>query len=176
MPYIKPEFRPAFDEVVKTAQKGTVADALLDALTLISTKQDSELDGCLNYLFTQLLRKLKNLDDAYVIILNVLYSVFKVNTEPRYAKLQRVIGLLVCMNWEFHRRKWKPLALLKINDLIEYMATIISAYEDKKIAESGDIDITWDDDKYRKFLIESRPNLPPPKPSYRKTNKNSIRP
>lgn len=61
--------------------------------------------------------------------------------KPRYATYNDVIGALECSKLEFHRRNG-------FNELIEesvkivkefYYDTVIAPYEDKKIAEHGDI-------------------------------------
>jgi hypothetical protein len=150
VPYIKKNLRPVLDSAVILAQQGKWADAKTRILLGIRDEADSSKDGCLNYAFTQLFRKM-NVEEAETVIHMVIYDVYLV--PPKYFKLERLLGLLESMAIEFERRKWHRegcrdgeirtsneniLAIIK--RLKRYVVeTHYITYEEKKIKENGDL-------------------------------------
>lgn len=139
MPYIKKKDRPKFDAVIKSVLSGltfNANDILLDA---IGKEADSSVDGCLNYTFTQLLRKAP-LFKAMTLIRNIIKLVYL--SPPKYYRLNRLVGLLVCMIDEFKRRGWdkegNKIQILK-NILID-VKRLRDDYEDGKIKQNGDLE------------------------------------
>ena len=145
MPYIKQEMRPPFDKAVELAKAGNIDGAfsqILEAIEGYSIVSDYlVVDGCLNYVFTQLLRKLDTLEMhvAHWIIFGVLKTLFW--DKPRYGLLERLIGLLYAMRVEFERREWNENALSIIDVLLNFTVTrIYEPYEDRKMVENGDLE------------------------------------
>jgi len=148
MPYIKKSLRGSFDNavVLAIAETGRISTAQSSTVKLIiqlmKNIEIENFDGCLNYVFSQMLRKVTNLWWTGDIILGVIDEIFL--KEPRYWKLERALGLIDAMEAEFKRRRWRPL------DLVEILLTLmrirevilhnIDIYEDKKIAENGDLE------------------------------------
>ena len=93
MPYIRPELRNKVDVEI---------DALSKAI--IATADEDSIEGILNYTFTSLL------------------STITLSSKPswRYKLINRVMGMLECVKFEFYRRLAGP-------------------YEDKAIKSNGDI-------------------------------------
>lgn len=145
MPYIKKEMRPPFDKAVELAKVGDVDGTFSQIMEAIENydfvKDYLIVDGCLNYVFTQLLRKL-NVSEmcvAHWIIFGILKTVFW--DRPKYGLLERAMGLLNAMNVEFTRRGWREDALPVIGALLHFTETrVYEPYEDKKIAENGDLE------------------------------------
>ena len=145
MPYIKKNLRPPFDKAVELAKAGNIDGAFSQILEAIEdydfVKDYLVVDGCLNYVFTQLLRKLDALEMhvAHWIIFGVLKTLFW--GKPRYGLLERVMGLLYAMRREFKRREWNENALPIIDVLLNFTVTrIYEPHEDRKIAENGDLE------------------------------------
>lgn len=105
-----------------------------------------KIDGYINYTFTILLKRIfrkrgvmhkHQIDNGKAFIHTILYDIYG---RKGYSEFQSGSGLLNCMRAEFKRRKWMTPQLSKwlnktINDYYEYMAK----YEDKKIAQNGDV-------------------------------------
>lgn len=90
MPYIKPEDRSKFKNVIE------------ESVNILSSNGIGHFDvGEVNYLFSK-----------------ILWRLFDQN--PKYATANNLVGVLDSVKTEFQRRKVGP-------------------YEDKKIAENGDI-------------------------------------
>lgn len=136
MPYIKMELRHPFDMAVSFALTGNALGAKEAILLAIKDKDDMAIDGCLNYAFTQLLRKI-NLGIARDIIRLVSFVVFL--NPPRYAYLERAVGLLDCMIDEFKRRGWEKEAIPILEELLKQVKEIRDRYEGGKILKNGDL-------------------------------------
>lgn len=91
MPYISEEKREVFDLNI---------DAIVRSLSYFTTEEDME--GSLNYIISRILSGAYNIGN------------------PRYYKINRIVGTLECVKQEFYRR-------------------IASDYEDKAIEKNGDI-------------------------------------
>jgi len=137
MPYIKKELRPIFDLAVGYAFIGDVINAQDRILVGIKDKDDMIIDGCLNYVFTQLLRK-TTLGFASALIRDTIHKVFL--SPPKYAYLERTVGLLTCMIDEFERRGWRRDAIYPLKKLLNQVKEQRDLYENKKIDQNGDID------------------------------------
>ena len=141
MPYIKQELRPIFDFAVHLAQKNAGTDWIVGCIEFgVKDMQPKVMDGCLNYGFTQLLRKLEDLVYAKIIIDLVLNKLFWM--EPNYFKFERVKGLLGCMIDEYQRRAWRNQreVVKALKFLLSVNAYNTSVYEDEKIKQNGDLE------------------------------------
>lgn len=143
MPYIKKKMRPPFDKAVEFAKAGDVVNAHLEILEAIKdydfVKDYLIVDGCLNYVFTQLLRKVELLHIAHWIMFGTLKTLFW--DKPRYGLLERAIGLLRAMKVEFIRRDWREDALPVIDVLLHFTETrVYEPYEDKAKLKNGDLE------------------------------------
>lgn len=106
-----------------------------------------KIDGYINYTFTILLKRIFRrkgvmhkfrIDNGKAFIHCIMSDIYTKHLS--YSKFQSGFGLLNCMRAEFKRRKWMTPQLSKwfnktINDYSDYMAK----YEDKKIAQNGDV-------------------------------------
>jgi len=140
MPYIKKELRPVFDSAVILVQKGQVGEAMDRILFGIQDMEPESADGCLNYVFTQLLKKVEDITDAKIVMDLVLNSLFW--QQPKYFRFERVEGLLECMIDEYQRRGWKrqTKVIRALKDLLRMNAHYTASYEDLKILENGDLE------------------------------------
>lgn len=143
MPYIKKELRPPFNKAVELARSGDLAGAhsqILDAIKDYDFVKDYLIvDGCLNYVFTQLLRKMELLHIAHWIIFGTLKTLFW--DKPRYGLLERAIGLLRAMKVEFERRGWREDAIPVIDVLSHFTETrVYEPYEDEAKLRNGDLE------------------------------------
>ena len=131
--------RKPFDEAVTTAQMGQLSIAAELIHNKVKDMPASEMDGCLNYVFTQMLRKVENLTDAKIVIDLVINTLFWM--EPKYIKFERIHGLLYCMIDEFKRRSWRR--NYRVVRILEHLLEINrykrDEYEDEKIAQNGDL-------------------------------------
>lgn len=59
--------------------------------------------------------------------------------KPRFADYAAVMGVLSCVNQELYRRGAFPQADIVANFEESYYLTHVAPYEDKKIAENGDV-------------------------------------
>lgn len=96
-------------------------------------------DGCLNYVFTQILRKTFDLIDAGIVIDLVINELFW--TELSYLNFQTVEGLLNRILKEYKRRGWKrQRKVVKVlKRLIERNDFGCEHYEIEKIKLNGDL-------------------------------------
>lgn len=135
--------RPPFDKAVELAKSYDVEGAYSQIMEAIKDydflfKDYLIVDGCLNYVFTQLLRKTETYV-AHWVIFGVLKTLFW--NKPRYGLLERAIGLLTAMKNEFGRRRLREDALPIIDVLLHFTITrVYEPYEDNKIAENGDLE------------------------------------
>ena len=108
MPYIKQEMRKVVDEEI-----GALQNAILEACTVYNGPGESldqdKIDGCLNYVFTKMLKYFytHGTDAGGIPITN-------------YTRLNRAVGLVECVKTEFERR-------------------VVAPYENTKIFENGDV-------------------------------------
>jgi hypothetical protein len=138
MPYIKKEQRPEFDEVVRMFQDLSNLDVVTVADYVVSLYDKYPSDGCLNYLFTQLIRKNKGNSTVTSFIYLIIDKIIFKDGE-RYKNYQRVGGLLYRMKKEFKRRGWVDTAHV-IESLMGALDNLCNAYEDIKIKENGDVE------------------------------------
>jgi len=137
MPYIKKELRPPFDKAVELVKHNEVGKALTIVMNDLVDKDMFTTDGCLNYFFTQTLRKVDSLCVCEHVIIVTLINKFL--REPRYLLLERLLGLLNSMHVEFERREWRSEALYVLERIYRFVKRRYIEYEDKKIKENGDI-------------------------------------
>jgi len=139
MPYIKKYLRTKFDPAVVNVNMARFDDSVQVILDGVKGMKLEDVDGCLNYAFTQLLRKSMDLVDAKIVIGLVINTLFW--GKPKYIRFERVHGLLHCMIEEYKRRGWcrqkKVIKILKY--LLRRNSRYRDDYEDKKIRENGDI-------------------------------------
>jgi len=140
MPYIKKDLRPQFDKAVEMAINKQDSHAILQILSSVKDMPPEVLDGCLNYVFTQMLRKTKLLLEITPIIEMVICQIFWSN--PKYIRFERCKGLLGSMMAEYKRRNWKRAnsVVIVLNRLIKRNDKLQAKYEDQKILENSDLD------------------------------------
>jgi len=140
MPYIIPELRGRYNNIIELARQCDfgVARALL--LEDLKQLHPTQVDGHLNYLFSKLLKDIVGDPRDYykTFIKTILEDVYC--SPPKYYKLQRLYGLLSCMQIEFNRRGWSDIAQA-ILGIIGYEMTfnILIPYENGKVRDNGDI-------------------------------------
>ena len=157
MPYIKQEKRPQFDALANTIilqmTQGIVTDELKNFIAKkFKSLPIKEVDGCLNYLVTVLLKRLDfhklppkgQIDETVVayageLTLTILELLNKIY-EPKYFNYNRAMGMLTCCSKEFERRYGRTFC----NTFLERLATVfynrtVGPYEEKKIEENGDV-------------------------------------
>ena len=88
MPYIKPEDRKLYDNLIN--ELGT---------DLYASYQDKNIAGDINYIVTRLLNTAYNIKD-----------------KPSYAKINEIVGVLDCIKMEFYRRIAVPYENKKIDE------------------------------------------------------------
>lgn len=153
MPYIKKEMRPPFDAFVDTVAAEIlvgkeVSETTVKVITdnLLSRPLD-EIDGCLNYFITKLFKRfnlhVQPSNALYIgepVIKRVLRAIIDKVYAPKYFNYNRACGMLFCCGSEFKRRYGENYAhrlLIKLAE--EYYAQPVGPYEDRKIAENGDV-------------------------------------
>jgi len=139
MPYIKKEMRPPFDEVIDAIKQKNMDQYVMVALDLaLEGKALTAIDGCINYLFSKLLKDEPN---PYVHKKFIKDAIKKVYLSPiKYYKLNRLFGLFECMIMEFDRRGWGSDDTIDMfKDLQRYYRHKYITYEKQKIEENGDI-------------------------------------
>jgi hypothetical protein len=142
IPYIKKELRPIFDFAVYMARKknGHSIKSVAECVEFgVKDMPPEVMDGCLNYAFTQLLRKVDDLKFTQKIIHGVIKHLFW--DKPKYFRYERVEGLLNCMIKEYRRRAWrrqrKVVKVLK--ELLYLHDQEMSYYEIQKECQNGDL-------------------------------------
>lgn len=140
MPYIKKKLRPSFDIAVERALKKDCLSAVGHILCSVEYMPPEVLDGCLNYVFTQMLRKTKLPLDVVPIIDMTLQHVFWAS--PKYIRFERCRGLLGSMRSEYKRRGWRRVELVDevLKILYERNDELQAKYEDECIKRNGDLD------------------------------------
>jgi len=98
LPYIKQEMRKEIDGKIETLMHA------IDSITI-----DNQLDGCLNYVFTKMLKHFytDGIDQGGIPMSN-------------YYRLNRAVGLVECVKTEFERK-------------------VVAQYEDQKEFENGSV-------------------------------------
>ena len=139
MPYIKKGLRPIFDSAVILAQKGRIVEASEQILLGMKDMEPEVMDGCLNYAFTQMLRKVEDLVTVKIIMVLVINTLFW--SQPKYIRFERVEGLLGRMIKEYRRRGWKrqKKVIQSIGSIMGMNDHKTNDYEDKCIERNGDI-------------------------------------
>lgn len=140
MPYIKQSYRPQFNEAILLLKYGQYSECASQIILHVDRLEPKVMDGCLNYVFTQMLRKNDNLIDVKVIIDLIVNDLFW--TEPSYFKFERVKGLFGCMIDEYKRRGWRrQRQVVKIlKHFLKVNAHKTADYEDEKKNLNGDLD------------------------------------
>ena len=140
MPYIKKKLRPPFDIAVEMAINKKYSYAIAQVLRSVQYMKPKVLDGCLNYAFTQMLRKTKVLMEVVPVIDVVLHHIFWY--DPKYIRFERCKGLLGSMAVEYKRRDWNRAheVVIVLNMLIDRNDELQIAYEDECIERNGDLD------------------------------------
>jgi hypothetical protein len=144
MPYIKQLTRKVFTIILNDVSYiGTATSqpvAIDHLMSLLEQYPPEEHDGILNYLFTSMLRwqgKPSNIVRNFIHA--VIMRCYLMN--ENYYKLERCVGLLVCMKEEFKRRDWMNEDRKRWFD--DYYAFVLGGslmpYEDQKIEENGDL-------------------------------------
>lgn len=157
MPYIKKEDRPFYNAIINTIltrmlhthigfNLKTETSVLAEMLNSIDLKS---VDGHFNYFITKLLidvgllGRITFTGDYVDILANFLVKLLKKVYPPKYFNYNRAIGMLTCCMKEFRRRFGDD--ALAVEDFLEYVIDrfyldIVGPYEDKKIAENGDLE------------------------------------
>lgn len=138
MPYIKQELRPPFDQMVELAKDDKNIFMCRNNIVFeVEGLQLKYQDGCLNYVFSQLFRKV-DLEVAELISSLTICELF--TNEPSYYNLSRAIALLTNMIDEFNRRGWMTGPInLKLQKMLKEVKAIRDPYEDEKIEQNGDL-------------------------------------
>ena len=153
MPYIKQELRPSYDAIVNTmiaelVANQTASDDLIKHLSsVLSAQQFEDIDGCLNYFITKLFKSLslhkkpeKNEIPCVPAIEDALLKLFRELFPPKYFHFNRAGGVLLWCRKEFERRYGKTCCSTILTDLADRLyENPIGPYEDRKIAENGDV-------------------------------------
>lgn len=138
MPYIKQELRPIFNFAVHLA-KNERTNLIVKIIKFgVRDMPPKVMDGCLNYVFTQLLRK-QHFFYASAVIEMTLNDLFW--KKPNYFGFERVKGLLGCMIDEYQRRAWQDQrkVVKALKKILERNALLLSNYEEEKIKQNGDL-------------------------------------
>jgi len=140
VPYIKKALRPPFDIAVEMAIKKRYDFAIAQILRSVEHMKPEVMDGCLNYVFTQMLRKTELLMEVVPVIDVVLQHIFWHN--PKYIKFERCKGLLGSMIKEYERRNWKRAdsVYIVLDMLMGHNDKLQAEYEDECIKRNGDLD------------------------------------
>jgi len=140
MPYIKKDLRPPFDSAIIVIQQERIGEAVDRILNAVKNLADSDVDGCLNYVFTQALRKVDDLVTVGIVMDLVLSGLFW--SSPKYFRFERVRGLLGCMIDEYTRRGWRrqKKAIKVIRRVMAMGIRYTATYEDLKIEQNGDLE------------------------------------
>ena len=146
MPYIKQEIRSDFDDIIKGVLSGftheTTMEKYIELLMKALNKQPlDKIDGCLNYVLTQLLRDNIPYDPREGIFIRG--AIIEVYARPlTYEKINRFNGLITCMMDEFKERGWdtpgNTIFLFKLRLL--FKSAFTDDYEKKKMEENGDLE------------------------------------
>jgi len=153
LPYIKQEYRPPIDALIRTALtellvKGVVSEETKKTIgNFFAKKEETQVDGQFNYFITKTLKELnlhKRPPDAVVmesdaladLILSIIHQVY----QPKYYNYNRAVGVLTCAQLEFQRRYGKTFCdtLLQRITATFYNNTV-GPYENIKIQENGDV-------------------------------------
>ena len=153
MPYIKQALRPPYDAIANTMIAELVANqAISDSLikhlsSVLSAQQFEDIDGCLNYFITKLFKSLalhKKPEKSEVpcapAVEDALLKLFKELYPQKYFHFNRAGGVLLWCRKEFERRYGKTCCSTILIDLADRLyEDPLGPYEDKKIAENGDV-------------------------------------
>lgn len=157
MPYIKREDRPFYDAIAYSILSRLHCShikldlsAELKSLSMRLKSVDLKaVDGHFNYFLTKLLKKSGCLGQIIFIeewrepLGTFLIKLLKEIYPPKYFNYNRGVGMLTCCVKEFRRRFGDN--ALAVEDFLEYVIEcfyldIVGPYEDKKIAENGDLE------------------------------------
>lgn len=140
MPYIKKELRPIFDFAIQLAKEDERTNLIVKVIKFgVRDMPPEDMDGCLNYVFTQLLRK-QHFFYASAVIEITLNDLFW--QKPKYFRFERVKGLLGCMIDEYQRRAWyhQREVVKALKKILERNGFLLSNYEEEKIKQNGDLE------------------------------------
>jgi hypothetical protein len=140
LPYIKQEYRISPDYIINQVRHGNIVEALSFLIDYIEKLPLEQVDGTINYIFSRLLKDTDLSFSIAGIDLFINGAIEGIYLEDKtYFKLERLIGLLHCMEAEFKERGWKASNYLeKLSSF--YYTTVLIPYELKKRKENGDID------------------------------------
>jgi hypothetical protein len=141
MPYIKQEYRKPLEPLIQAVLEGRkvcVLDApcLEDLFTGMGLDY-TQIDGCINYILTSVLKNAKCAFDYDWFVHNTLVEFYLSN--PNYYKFNRLAGLLSNMIDEFKRRKWSVSSRVYLKNWDKRFRVLLHPYEDRKMRENGDI-------------------------------------
>ena len=166
MPYIKPDKRPFYDDLIKkiVSKLEPLPPAQIEVTDLdrnewvaeftmnFLTEPEDQQDGQFNYFLTKLFIELHWLTEgtSYFcyrrtekIMFPVIRSILEVYNQPNpsYFKYNRAMGMLFCCMKEFKRRYSNKavLPLLFLEMIVKSLYEEIGDYENKKIQENGDV-------------------------------------
>lgn len=134
MPYIENDLRVPYDKEINFVNE-VCASTLLKLCGKL--EESNNFDGDINYVCTQLLRKLP-LEEAKRIIFLILNHFFLYNAS--YSKFKDAIGLLTVMEREFKRRQWGKEQEMAIRNFSWNIQQMYDKYEDLKISQNGDLE------------------------------------
>lgn len=142
MPYIKQEYRPQFNIIIQQVRKGNVEEAV-NRLTSFLKKLSphKNVDGYLNYIFTQILKNHSYFLQAELVFIRTM--VLEIYASPlSYHNINAFNGLVTSMIDEFEERGWDTLEnitfLIRLRLLFRNSYT--KYYEEKKREENGDLE------------------------------------
>jgi len=165
MPYIKRIQRPLLKELLRairqypewrSPEENLYIREMINLWLKVLTKDNqAKLDGILNFIFTTMikwtqrtycLRKGKRIYNSFdkhtaKFIREMILEHFERHRQG-YDLYERVIGLLICMEYEFERRGWslgRPDIKKWFKNEIKYWKHRLADYEDEKIKQNGDL-------------------------------------
>lgn len=164
MPYIKSEYRPFYDDLIKEIvakfEQPIIEDIGPNEIQFWTTKFTSYIltqsieqqDGHFNYFLTRLMKQLNWLTDgssyySYRIssmkLFPLIIEMLKLYEQPTpsYFRYNRSMGMLTCCMKEFKRRYNTKaiLPILFIELLMKNLYEKIGEYEVKKLEMNGDV-------------------------------------
>jgi len=147
MSYIEKSARLPYDELITRIflREGFTLINADELISLLQKLNVETIDGHFNYFLTKSILILNgfhstiDLNDFRGFILKVLRAIY----QPKYFNYNRAIGMLNCVILEYERRHGKRQSFL-VRTFIEGIQRAfyedIGLYEEKKIAENGDVE------------------------------------
>lgn len=133
-------WRPGYNLVIKQIEDSP-AKAVKWMLTALESRKINEVDSCINYVITQIIRNKHFItENEGVFIRSIIIEVYK--SPFSYFHINRFNGLITSIIDELEERDWDTAKnisfLIKLRLL--YKQTFTKDYEKKKLEENGDLE------------------------------------